>query len=322
MLVALVLLAAVAGSTRASRARAPASDCAGCHAEIASAWSASRHARAYDNPTFRESFRRSGQPWCLSCHAATSRSDGVACAACHEGPGGLVSASAGLLARIYHPIEAEEGFASERLCARCHQFDFPTPSSLRDSHQMPLSFTDTPSQDTVEEWRQSTAAAEGRSCTHCHDPHEAPGARDHALLRGTLSARVDYDPAAGLVKATISAKGAAHAVPTGDPFRRLHLTICGPERCELPYAERLFQRRPREEGDDFVVSHDNRIGPARSGDVAEIEASIQVPELPPGSRWRLHYRYADPLHESALPSEEVRSLVAEGVLVEGDREPK
>lgn len=328
LLLSLISGLALALSVRTSHAEPGAEGCARCHAGEAARWATSRHAIAFTNPTFRESFRHSGHPWCLSCHAATSRSEGVGCEACHRDTDGTLLAEApSLLARLAHPIRGAPSLASESLCERCHQFPFPTAKALEASvlTGIPTAFSGTPSQDTVQEWRQSHAASEGRVCTSCHDPHRAPGAHDEDLVRDTLSVQAVYDPDTLMITATLTAKGAAHAVPTGDPFRRLHLTICDPERCDVPYAEATLQRRPREQGEDWIVPADTRIGPALDTDGTSsrtIALAVRDP-LPPGARWRLFYRYADPFHEAALPREEVRLLIAQGHLVPpGDREPR
>jgi hypothetical protein len=206
----------------------------------------------------------------------------------------------------------------ERLCARCHQFVLPVPDELErvGKGSLPVHFTEAAAQDTVEEWRQSGAAG----CTSCHEPHRAPGAHDHELVREAVSVQARYDGQSAHF--VLRASGAAHAVPTGDPFRRLRLIVCPPERCEQPYAVAILQRHLKEKGNTWVVSQDTRIPPATSGDSAELELVLPVSEpLPPGARWRLFYHFADPRHEEILPHEEVHFLVAEGQLVAGDQEP-
>jgi hypothetical protein len=297
------------------------------------AWSASRHAIASSNPTYTASFRRSQHPWCEECHAA-SGADAVGCAACHLDADGdeLVGGTPSWRAERVHRIRPRDPDAG--VCDGCHQFRFPRPSALdaalilspkgpaldvpRGGH--PAAFTDTALQDTVAEWAASAAASD-TPCTDCHDPHTAPGAHDVERLRDAVSATVALD--GDRVRATITATGAAHAVPTGDPYRRLRLTICPPERCEVPFASHDLERQFDRQGDDWVLVSDTRIPPATDGDSASVVVllPIDVP-LPPGTRWRLFYHYADPRHEPELPHEEVRALLAEGVLVPGDREPR
>jgi hypothetical protein len=291
--------------------------CASCHVEQARAWAGSRHAVAADNPTFRESFRRSGHAWCLSCHG-----EPVGCLSCHGGEGTLQSARPSLLARAVHPMRPEPALADERLCARCHQFALPVPGELEavGLAALPQHFDALAAQDTVEEWRQSAAARRGVSCAGCHEPHTAPGAHSPELVRGAVSVQARYDGQRAYF--TLTAQDAAHAVPTGDPFRRLRLIVCPPERCEVPMATALLQRNLQREAGSWIVVRDGRIPPAATGDDARLELVLPLTgPLPPGARWRLFYHFADPRHEEALPREEVRFLVAEGQLVAGDQEP-
>ena len=315
------LVVAVAAQRPAVEPGAGPAACAGCHAAQVEAWTGSRHAVASSNPTFAASFRNSQHAWCLQCHAASGGA-GVGCAACHLDGGRLVGTSPSWRARLAHPIGHDEDLVGAAACATCHQFDFPRPSSLEAAYDVPPAvFTDTPTQDTVAEWRHSAAAAAGTACTGCHDPHAAPGAHDAALLRGAIRADVALE--GDHVRAVITAVDAAHAVPTGDPYRRLRLTICPPERCEVPLARHDLERRFDRRGDDWVELSDTRIGPATDGDAASVVVELSLPPGPlaPGTRWRLFYHYADPRHEPDLPPSEVRTLVAEGVLVAGEQEP-
>jgi predicted CXXCH cytochrome family protein len=312
VLLLLVAPASVLLALGARRADVSSADrCLGCHAVEAAAWVGSRHAVASTNPTFQTSFAQTRHPWCTRCHLE----GGVGCLACHLGEGGgLVGLEPSLAARLVHPVSHDARLADERLCARCHQFDLPPPGGLVPG-QLPVHLTDTPGQDTVEEWRGSAAAARGETCTSCHDPHAAEGAHAPALVREalTVDARRDGD----LATFTLTARGAAHAVPTGDPFRRLQLEVCASERCEVPLATTALERRLSRDRDGAGWTvRDRRIPPATAGDEASLTVSLPLGEVPAaGARWRLLFLLADPRHHEALPPEESRYLVAEGPLL-------
>lgn len=221
------------------------------------------------------SHAETNSPWCLECHQADP--DGVGCVSCH-GP-------------------------TARLCADCHQFDLPVdlggPSS------------GVAAQDTVAEWGRSTAKTRGEGCTDCHDPHRVRGGRDASLLRETLQVRV-VRSATGVV-ATVTADGAGHAVPTGDPFRRLRLVVCADLACTVPRGEAWLQRRLERAPDrSWVVSTDTRIPPPTTGRTAW--RTLEVPVQ--GARsWRLYYHLADPRHEALLVDDAVR-LIESGLVEE------
>jgi len=166
------------------------SDCAGCHAAAHDAWSRSRHATSAANPLFLASLERhqNRQRWCASCHLPA-----VTCTSCH-----LPAAGHG--ARV-----------SEQTCARCHDFDVPQ------SPQEPM-------QNTYDEWRASQAAQNGKGCSSCHD-HASRSGHDAAALAAAL--QVEVKRVKGRIVARVSAPGVGHAVPTGDPFRRLMLSAGG-----------------------------------------------------------------------------------------------
>src|SRR5262249_45864337 len=160
--------------------------------------------------SFTTSYAQARTPWCLECHT-----DRPGCGSCHlAADGALATAAPTAAGRLFHAEEAPPDDA----CARCHQFPFPEASALEATKHggdpPPAAFGPTATQDTVAEWR---ASEDPRSCTACHDPHPAPGARDRDLVRAAVSVDARYDPAAGQVIATLTAVDAAHAVPSGDP---------------------------------------------------------------------------------------------------------
>src|SRR4051812_16811909 len=96
-------------------------DCARCHTTEYASWAASRHARAFTNPTFATSWRGAGRDrWCLHSHAPPIADDaplpspelanGVSCAVCHVRDGVVLSSHAPRAAAP-HPITVDPRLA-------------------------------------------------------------------------------------------------------------------------------------------------------------------------------------------------------------------
>lgn len=185
--------------------------CATCHAEIADEWRKSLHHTSFDDPIFQAAYARETQRFCVDCHAPEDASGGgqpalaslgTACTTCHTEPHGK---------KKRDPAVA---------CAGCHEFSFPgRQASNRPEDRM---------QRTLSEHAASPLAAV--PCTECHMPktnghqsHLFGGGRDPAWLRSAIAvkaSRTDADIAVTLSPATV-----AHAVPTGDLFRRLAIGL-------------------------------------------------------------------------------------------------
>lgn len=308
--------------------------CAGCHEEQAATWARSRHAVAGTNALFWEAWTRWPNGWCVNCHAPLREgqvatlgvearpgvfpaprtpqglwTEGVNCATCHLDGGEVRSArEPSAEARAAHPIRVDPSLAGPAACAACHEFPFQVPTAPA----APFRLGTTLAQATVQEHATSRAAAEGKVCQTCHmgrHGHAMPGAHDPERLRRLLKveARREGEEAVLLVRAP----GAAHRVPTGDPFRRLTVQLCRAPGCEEVLAavvlRRVFALGP--EGFEQVL--DRTIPPETPSTPAERE--LRLPAA--GARWwRLVYALADARHEAALPEEERGYLVAEGPL--------
>jgi hypothetical protein len=220
-----------------------------------------RHAIAGASPLYALASADAGRhPWCDTCHRPDG--DGIGCGTCHGD--------------------------DPRSCADCHQFDLPTaldgpPSGVA-------------GQDTVAEWASSAYA--DTPCTSCHDPHDPRGGHDPDRVRAAIRATAVSVP--GGVEYEIAAVGVGHALPTGDPFRRLVLEVCADLECRRVLGRAVFQRRIAD--DDPVhrwgVAEDTRIPPRRPGRPA-VRSGV-VPLDVPRRSWRLLYHLADPRHEAAL----------------------
>ncbi|MBX3205666.1 MAG: hypothetical protein KF764_11405 [Labilithrix sp.] len=182
--------------------------CADCHRAEAMEWSASLHHGSFTDADFQASFAVEPLQFCFDCHApeAKSRSDvagariGVGCASCHTVASGHGS---------------ENTVAGTASCASCHEFTFPGRSALM--------------QSTISEHARSSSSR--TACATCHMARAPDGHRDHRfdVSRNVTLLRASLDVAprrteAGL-ELTLAARDVGHALPTGDLFRRLRVSV-------------------------------------------------------------------------------------------------
>lgn len=296
-------------------------NCGGCHTREQHAWATSRHAQAFNNPTFRIAFQAGPRAWCLTCHAPRSAqlgqkalAEGVSCAACHLRGETVLSAHAPSEAALsVHPMVEEPRLRTAAFCGQCHQFDAPVSAEL-EQHDRFVS-SGTPLQDTLSEWRASSFSR-STPCQGCHmrgGSHAFPGGHDVALVRGALEVEVRADGPTRVL-ATVRSRGVGHAVPTGDPYRRLRLTLCADADCKRVLGSTTFARSLESTERTYHVQEDTRVPPPTaqvSAPSRTLEIPLAVP-LPPGATWRLVRHHADPRHESRLPPDEVSLEVARG----------
>ena len=99
-----------------------------------------------------------------------------------------------------------------------------------------------------------------------------------------------------------------HAVPSGDPFRRLELRACGDDRCESVLAQKTLGRAHAFDGDTWRLVADQTLGPHGGRRPTSVRWA-----LPEGTvRWEVRYAYASARDEPLLPPEEAHTLVATG----------
>lgn len=125
--------------------------------------------------------------------------------------------------------------AGVEACSGCHQFMLP------DFHAKGRPDTDIAMQDTVREWQLSSFGRKGVPCQSCHMPE---GAHDLRFMRAHLEVEWS-DPSSregGPLCAAVRSTEVGHAVPTGDPFRRLQLRLCADVACETTIASRVLGR--------------------------------------------------------------------------------
>jgi len=304
-----------------------AEECGRCHTRLYDAWRASRHGAAYTNAIFASSFAREPRRWCLYCHSplaaqvaeaarlrvvdasqAPRAAEGVGCAACHLRDGVVLSArepSARAIAA--HPTRRDPRLGTEELCARCHQFNFPDARAR--GH---VRYTAAPMQDTVGEWRRSGARATCRECHLRDGAHGFPGGHDAALLRDTLAVEVTR-AAPDRAVVVVRARGAAHRVPTGDPFRRLWVELCDAPDCEEPLARPAFGRRYARTRAAWRRVADTTLPPA--ADESEARREVRIAGAPAGAlHWRLVMGYVAPSTERDLEVGDRELEIVRGVV--------
>ncbi len=212
-------------------------DCAGCHPSIAREWERSLHRHAVDDAVFASAYALEPRPSCLHCHAPRGPSTpGIDCIACHVRLGEVVGAHRREGSPHGGPVDPT--MLEADVCADCHQFDFP------DDVDLGLPPSGEPMQDTVREWIESPAAAQGRACQSCHMPdrsghldHQFAVRGDAAQLRAAVEVDVRCVP--GAIEVALRPTAAlGHAIPTGDLFRRMVLRVTTDEAV----SERVFAR--------------------------------------------------------------------------------
>jgi hypothetical protein len=269
-------------------------DCAGCHPAQAEAFATSRHAIASELPIFQVSAAKASTPWCASCHRpAGARVAGLECASCHA-VGGDATAIRSTRTPSREALAAHRIVVAPSQCTSCHEFATPLPD-----HLDPVVYSSQPLQATVSELTRSDPRAR---CVDCHDPHRPLGAHDPALLRSAveITARSTTDG----VEVTLVAKRVGHRFPTGDPFRRLVVSVCEDATCEHVVGKHVVGRSfaLREGVWAPVIDHTLADGETR------------VVRLPAGGWWRADFFYGDPRLQATLPAADVSLELASGPL--------
>jgi hypothetical protein len=222
-------------------------DCGVCHPQQYQDWQQSLHSRSigpgiYGQLVELEQSDPASYTLCTTCHAPLSeqlpfvaddgayrpnaafdarlQQAGLVCAACHVrqhrrfGPPRRLDspAPAAGTALPHDGFTATVAFQRAEFCASCHQFspnDFALNGKLIEN--------------TYEEWRQSSYAAQGVQCQHCHMPdrrHLWRGIHDPDMVRQALTVTItpetpSYTPGSSIqVVITVANSGAGHYLPT------------------------------------------------------------------------------------------------------------
>ncbi len=314
---------------------ADSAGCRSCHVEVYDNWHRSRHRVAFTNELYREAHAREPSNWCVNCHAPFLRpggressiadrvqaEDGISCITCHVRNGQVIAAKTPAIQqeKPAHDYRIIEDFGSEKLCASCHQFNFPTAHSARPGQETVYSAL--PMQNVVREWRDSSFG--GRlNCVHCHvapnteESHRFPGGHAITDLAGALSVEAEaFDPQT--IRLTVFMIGVGHAFPTGDLFRtlRVHVATAGGQ----PLAELLLKKsygpiegRPDEATPARRLLGDTRLPPPEAGAYfAERSFLIAARPMPDHLSVALYMDYLEPSAHflTRLPLDKTRPLI-------------
>jgi hypothetical protein len=301
---------------RALEASLDPASCGRCHARQFEDWRSSLHARSM-GPGILWQFHLMGQAAaneCMQCHAPLAEQKsllarergwahapatappayvpndlhrgGLVCAACHVrrherfGPPPRRGAARAPAASTPHGgSTASEAFQDSRFCSTCHQFP---PHGRRLNGKL--------LENTFEEWRESPAAKQGKSCQSCHMPdrrHLWRGIHDREMTRRALEISLEVGnrgPGESWARARLANVGAGHHFPTyvvPEVVAVLALVdAAGAVRSELQrhVIGRRVDLRLREE------IADTRIAP---GGHAILEATFASP---PAKDWRVELR--------------------------------
>lgn len=259
---------------RAGNDRIASPTCATCHPLQFADWSRSRHAMAMGPGVAAQMLERDSEGDCARCHApladqaedAYLQADGVTCAACHVragetfGPAPTPSTLLPLVSgsRSAHGrIQTRPFFEQSEFCAGCHHFPVGTAPIVEG----------TTLQNTYEEWRNSRAAREGRTCQTCHMPdrrHFFRGIHDPDTVRRAVRWTFEANPHANDVKArmTLTNVGAGHFLPTYVvPEIWMRIEVKDGAGATLAFAEHRIARKVKFEGDDWTQTSDTRLAP-------------------------------------------------------------
>ncbi len=235
--------------------------------------------------------------------------EGVNCAVCHIRDGVILASKPPTAKALKdHPIRYEPRLQNSRFCAGCHQFNLVTALTK------PTSPTDVPLQDTYIEWKTSWAKAQGKTCHSCHmnkGSHFFLGAHDPKGLKRSLQINVALrDPQT--VDVIVQSRRVGHAIPTGDPFRRLILSIFAKVGDTQAIASFTFEKIFRVKNQRWYVWKDDRIPAPTTSKIGEKRITLQLPSPQTSIHWEFSYYYAEFQHHTFLTPSEIRLRIASG----------
>ena len=298
-----------------------AESCRDCHPGQVADWDGSRHRAAWSNDLFRQGYIDETKPFCVYCHAPTTRqsaevlantawyrsrnprsglapgsvtlqpephaAEGITCAVCHvRGDQILATTDSGM-----HDVRRTPELAESRFCADCHEFPMPQWTNGV------LTLTEVPMQSTFTEWQQSGVT---ETCQDCHMPngrHTFRGVYDLDWLRSSVV--VEQTDAA----LKIRSEGVGHHFPSGDLFR--HLTVeawTAGEWVVLHTIGRKFE----------VHWEDGAVHKRLVGDTSLRPGVPITVDLPGDVAWRVRYHYGSSHDEARVrvPLEQLVVVVA------------
>jgi mono/diheme cytochrome c family protein len=225
--------------------------CAGCHTAQFGDWTGARHAIAMSPGVWAQ---MNDQPemsgMCARCHTPLRdqwtdqylSADGVGCSGCHARGGQKFGPPPLLVARYPSPhgaVNTRDFFERSEFCAGCHQFAEGRAPLVNGAFL----------QNTLEEWRQSRAAREGKTCQTCHMPgrrHLFRGIHDPDTVRSGVRFTFDASLVGDRVtsRMTLTNTETGHAFPTYIvPEVWMRIEMAGRYGVGPVVSERLISRK-------------------------------------------------------------------------------
>lgn len=269
------------------QAELASSSCAACHPQQFADWSRSRHALAMGPGIWAQMLESEPGGDCVRCHAPLTEqakdsyllADGISCAACHvragrtfgpvPTPGTLLPLVSGIQS-AHGPVETRSFFEQPEFCAGCHHFPAGTAPMV----------AGTTLQNTNEEWRNSRAAREGRTCQTCHMPdrrHLFRGIHDPETVRRAVRWTFESDPRRSDIKArmTLTNAGAGHYLPTYVvPEIWMRIEVRNSAGVTVAFAEHRIARKVTFVNGEWTQTSDTRLGP---DETATLEYTGPIP---------------------------------------------
>jgi hypothetical protein len=122
------------------------------------------------------------------------------------------------------------------------------------------------------------------------------------------------------VRATLTASGAAHRIPSGDPFRRMVFEACGDPACAEVVGHASVRRVFEPDATSWRLFADLTIPPERPHAPARLE--LDVPTTRAAVAWRLVWHHGEARFEATLPPDEVGFVVHQGVFEAATTPPR
>jgi hypothetical protein len=217
--------------------------CKNCHTLIYNEWKHSLHHQAFSDKTFLIALQKEPKEWCVNCHAPlwdkekelTSHgsllqqpdktpflNEGVNCATCHLRNNKIISSKKNISSKgCILPLEYNQEIGTHKLCESCHQFNF-----LEKDYPL-ISFSNTPTQNTIEEFKNSYWYKNGYECQNCHfqdGKHNQNFPHFQNSLKENLEFQIQtYVKPDIILKVKLRFEKIGHNFPTGDLFRQIKI---------------------------------------------------------------------------------------------------
>lgn len=169
--------------------------CKDCHAKQFEEWAHSMHAKSWTNGLYRMSAGNPPTQDCRNCHSMYplliesvsgrlsydllyrplfrdfNQDDGIGCVTCHLREDGKIAAKRDVPDAPCKPVR-DERISSLTLCGSCHN----------------------PTHFAIDQFAQSRAFKEGKTCNSCHTPHRFYGGFDEGFVKKAVKSWIKTQP--------------------------------------------------------------------------------------------------------------------------------